>query len=152
MWQMIKNFRSFLIAFGEAFKKAFTVKYRTDNVERIPDFERTRGELIMNLPDCIGCGICVTTCPNNALKLVPYESENPKNKKKVAPELNLGVCSYCALCVDECPYDVLAMGQIYDRAYLAMADMHRTPVKMYEEWIEQRGEEERDEEIEEEGA
>ena len=147
MFQMLRNVRSFFIAVGEAIRKAYTVKWRTDNQERIPEFERVRGEPILNIPECVGCGICVTTCPNNALKLVDYDSPNPKNKKKLAPELDLGVCSYCALCVDECPYDAIQMGRNFDRAYLTMEDMHRSPAKMYEDWIEQRGEEE-DEDLE----
>ena len=148
MWRIFRNFQSFLIGIGEFIKKSPTVEYRTDNEERIPDFERVRGELILNLPECIGCGICVETCPNNALKMVDYDSENPKNKKKRAPHLDLGMCSFCGLCVEQCPYDVLHHGTTYDKAYLTMADMHRTPHIMYEDWVEQRGEEEEDETIE----
>ena len=148
MLKMFRNVISWFIAAKQAFTKSETVLYTTENKERIPVYDRIRGELIINLPECVGCGICVQSCPNNSLKLVPYESKNPKNKRKLAPKVDLGTCSFCGICVDECPYDALAHGNAYDRAYLTLEDMRRGPVKMYEEWIEQRGEPEEDEELE----
>ena len=148
MLQFFRNIVSWFIGVREAIRKPYVIEYTTDNEERVTLWERIRGEPIINLPKCIGCGICVQTCPNNSLELVPIETDKPKNKKKMAPKLDLGTCSFCALCVDECPYDALAMGTAYDRAYLTMDDMRRSPVKMYEEWIEQRGEEEEDEDHE----
>ena len=148
MGNLLTNIRSFFLGFIEFIKKAPTVAYRTDNEERIPLYDRIRGELILDLPNCIGCSICADTCPNNALHMVDYDSENPKNKTKRAPHLNLGMCSFCGLCVEQCPYGVLQHGTTYDKAYLTMDDMHRTPAIMYEDWVEQRGEEEEDETIE----
>jgi len=137
----ITNIRSLIMAVAQLFRKPFTTRYHTTNKNRIPDYDRIRGELIMNLPKCVGCGICVETCPNLALNLIDYDNKNPKNKKQRVPELDLGLCSFCALCVDECPYGVLEMGQVYDRAYLTEEDMHRSPEEMYEDWIEQKGQE-----------
>ena len=144
-WKALRNVRSMLIGIVEFVKKAPTVTYRTDNEERIPMYDRLRGELILNLPKCIGCAICSEVCPNNALNMVEYDSDNPKNKRKQAPHLDLGMCSFCGLCVEHCPYDVIQHGTKYDGAYLTMADMHRSPEMMYEDWVDQRGEEEEEE-------
>jgi len=129
------------MAIAQMFKKPFTTKYHTTNKERIVEYDRLRGELIMNLPKCVGCTLCVQACPNAALKMVSYDNGNPRNKKKHVPSFNLGLCSFCALCVEACPYDVLEMGKVYDRAYATMEDMLRSPEEMYEDWIEQKGEE-----------
>lgn len=47
---------------------------------------------------CTGCGICVKTCPVNALSI-------NDQKRAVVSEL----CTLCSICVDSCPFESLAV-------------------------------------------
>ncbi len=143
---MLSNLRSWIIGFLGLFKKPITVKYRSDNEERIPLYDRLRGELILNLPNCRGCGFCVDACPNESLKMIDYDNGNPKNKDKKVPQHNLAMCTYCDLCVDACPFDTLKAGLVYDSAFYDVEEMIRSPEQLYEAWKEQRGKNEEEEE------
>jgi len=69
-------------------------------------------------PSCIGCGICVNTCPEKALD---------KTEKGIL--INRSICNGCGLCTEECPttamellgkkwnVDDLACELVKDRAY-----------------------------------
>lgn len=141
MSELISIIRTFFIAVKYLFKRPFTVKYHPNNDERIAPPERLRGELILNLPKCVGCALCFEACPNgNALEMVPYDNGNPKNKKKQVPQYNVGGCTFCGLCTEACPYGVLRMGKVYDRAYTNYEEMVHTPEELYEEWKRQMGE------------
>ncbi len=45
---------------------------------------------------CTGCGVCVDSCPSDALKL-----EGDK------VEVDVDACIDCGICVDECPVEAL---------------------------------------------
>ncbi|MDA8391564.1 MAG: 4Fe-4S binding protein [Actinomycetota bacterium] len=46
---------------------------------------------------CTGCGLCIPTCPEQALR-----------RARGAPELDAGRCSGCLECVEVCPTGTLA--------------------------------------------
>ncbi len=48
---------------------------------------------IINTDECIGCGICVDSCPQEVLEVV----------NGVAEVVNEEACIACGDCVEECP-------------------------------------------------
>ena len=55
-------------------------------------------------PDiCIGCGICVSLCPYQAIQMVK------KDKKKKAQTISAS-CKGCGICASHCPKLAIAMG------------------------------------------
>lgn len=52
---------------------------------------------VVQVDKCIGCGVCVDACPQNAIKM--------NNHAIVDPEL----CTACAICVSECPTDAITI-------------------------------------------
>lgn len=47
---------------------------------------------------CAGCGICVMTCPEEALRLWGYVRVEKER------------CTECLMCIDECPAEALSPG------------------------------------------
>ncbi|MDQ3680379.1 MAG: 4Fe-4S binding protein [Actinomycetota bacterium] len=47
---------------------------------------------------CTGCGLCIATCPERALR------PGPKR-----PRADEGGCSACLACVEVCPVDAIAV-------------------------------------------
>ncbi len=87
----------------------FPVKHAPSNVTRliekvqrgevkinppVPVPEGFRGKLHYNPERCIGCRLCITVCPADAMEWIP---ELRKIRHYVSR------CMFCALCVDVCP-------------------------------------------------
>ena len=51
----------------------------------------------INVDECIGCGICVDECPQEALTV------------NDTCEVDADACIDCGICVDACPQDALAL-------------------------------------------
>ncbi len=51
---------------------------------------------------CTGCGICVKTCPVQALSI------NDQNRATVSED-----CTLCSICVDSCPFESLALHHLF---------------------------------------
>lgn len=49
---------------------------------------------------CTGCGVCVTKCPVNAIKIDLTEGESPLKKK--IPKIDLSICLGCGVCALKC--------------------------------------------------
>lgn len=52
---------------------------------------------VVNEADCIGCGICVDACPNEAISMDGVAKIDPDN------------CIDCEACVGECPQSAISM-------------------------------------------
>jgi formate hydrogenlyase subunit 6/NADH:ubiquinone oxidoreductase subunit I len=78
------------------FNKPATSHYPFEKAQVQEDF---RGQPILNMNQCISCGICHLNCPAKAIEMVPV---NGKKGKKY-PQFNLGKCVFCYECVDVCP-------------------------------------------------
>ena len=75
------------------FAKPATSKYPFEKAQVQEDF---RGEPVLNMEKCIGCGTCCRNCPAKAIEMVEV------NGKKY-PQINLGKCVFCYQCIDTCP-------------------------------------------------
>ncbi|MCX6000872.1 MAG: 4Fe-4S binding protein [Chloroflexi bacterium] len=51
--------------------------------------------LVVNEDKCVGCGLCVSTCPNEALKAWGVCRVREED------------CTECLICIDYCPADAL---------------------------------------------
>lgn len=62
---------------------------------------------------CVACGLCVTICPPDAIKVVPYEDEGGRRypKEFIIDELR---CIFCGFCAEACPMDAIELTKVYD--------------------------------------
>ncbi|MBW2965126.1 4Fe-4S binding protein [Candidatus Woesearchaeota archaeon] len=94
----------------QALKKPFTnpfpsrhaPDYTTDLKKVNPPVdvpEGFRGKIKYDRAKCIGCRMCVTVCPANAMEFLP-------NDKKIKHHVLR--CTMCAICVEACPVQALS--------------------------------------------
>ena len=66
-----------------------------------PKVDFTRGEkmvAVVNKDECVGCGVCVDACPNEAIKMVDDIAV-----------IEADLCIDCEACVGECPNSAISM-------------------------------------------
>jgi ferredoxin len=71
--------------------KLFDEQRSLKRLEEVKEAE----ELEREEPTCVNCGMCVSVCPYDALKLVNDELSFERN-----------LCTECGLCSDVCPVGV----------------------------------------------
>ena len=57
---------------------------------------------IIDEEKCVGCGICVDTCPKNVIEIV----------ENVAKAVRVKECDGCDACAESCPNDAIQMKEI----------------------------------------
>lgn len=92
------------ITWGHTFEKDITIQYPE---ERPFLQERFRGCLNFDYKNCIICGLCVKTCPNNVLSYETAPIEGSKKKRLLSYTIDLQYCMFCNLCVEACPKSTL---------------------------------------------
>lgn len=80
-------------ALKSLFKKPVTVQYITKPGEVVPVSERYRGRIVYDREACIGCLLCIRTCPSGAISVT--------EDGKVA--FSLDRCIFCGQCGETCP-------------------------------------------------
>ena len=60
-----------------------------------------RGKHVVDFKRCIGCGNCVTICPNDCMWLEKLEDQELGKIER--PGIDFGRCLFCGLCVEVCP-------------------------------------------------
>lgn len=95
-------------------KKPATRNYPFQVREPFPNY---RGELVINIDDCIFCGMCSRKCPSQCITV---------DKKAGTWQCDPHACVYCGYCRDSCPTKCLSM-----------KDVHRKPMTEKITWIEQ---------------
>jgi electron transport complex protein RnfB len=98
-----------------------------------------RGLAEVDREKCTACGICVTECPVNVIKLVPERSMvhvlcNSKNKGADVRKLCKVGCIACMLCQKHCPSEAVEVKDLlafidYDRCNHARVCIGKCPTK-----------------------
>jgi NADH-quinone oxidoreductase subunit I len=92
-------------------EKPVTVQYPEQKRE-MP--ERFRFRIFLKLDDCVGCTLCEQVCPNGSIKMQPVDRENPRNKRKIYPDVNFGTCTVCRNCQEICPTDAIYLTNVFE--------------------------------------
>jgi len=69
----------------------------------------TRHVLTLDDDRCIGCGICETICPKQAIQLSPPVTQDGKLVEKPRVDFEADKCVFCGECVDLCPTNAIRM-------------------------------------------
>ncbi len=64
---------------------------------------------------CIGCGICETVCPKEAIALTEAEVENGRMKARAKVEIDPAKCIMCGTCVVFCPSGALGATEDWEK-------------------------------------
>jgi len=103
IWTLIKQ------GFSKPGTNPFPKKYAPDSVGKlgkinppIPLPEDFRGKIKYDRKKCIGCKMCVTVCPANAMEYI-------QDVKKIKHYVSR--CAFCKQCVDVCPVKALRMSE-----------------------------------------
>ena len=67
---------------GNFFTRNRSLKEEDDGNRTRCDFYVADGKTVLDLDRCIGCGLCVTTCPTDALRLL----RKPKTEQPYVPK------------------------------------------------------------------
>ncbi|MCX7922827.1 MAG: 4Fe-4S dicluster domain-containing protein [Clostridia bacterium] len=78
-----------------------TRKYPFEKREPLKD---TRGQVGINIDDCIFCSICSRKCPSDAINV---------NKAEKSWEINHFKCVMCGVCAEVCPKKCVDMVEQY---------------------------------------
>ena len=80
--------------------------------------ERYRGILMLEIKECIACGMCSATCPADIIDIRTSYDENG-NRKLDSYHLAQDVCLFCGLCAEACPTGAITMTNDYEVAVLS---------------------------------
>ena len=86
------------------FRKPVTVQYLTKAGEMVPVPERYRGKIVYDKEACIGCLLCIRTCPSGTITAT--------EEKKVT--FNIARCIFCGQCAEICPTDAIKLGSNFE--------------------------------------
>ena len=102
-----------LTVFKHGFQKPVTVQYPEEK-ETLPD--RFKYRIFLSMDDCVGCTLCEQVCPNLTISMQHVERENPRNKRKLYPDVNFGTCTVRRNCEEICPTDAIYLTHVFETA------------------------------------
>lgn len=91
-------------AFQSLFKRPVTVQYLTKPGEGVLVPERFRGKITYNKDACIGCLLCIRTCPSGVITATA--------EKKV--KFDVARCVFCGQCAEICPKNAVALSSEFE--------------------------------------
>jgi 4Fe-4S ferredoxin len=83
-------------------------KTETENqllIERIHHAKRYA--LTIDKTLCVGCEICKTVCPREAIKITKAEKKQGEKVQKPVIDVDLEKCHYCGICNSICPFGAI---------------------------------------------
>lgn len=86
------------------FKKPVTVQYLTKPGEMVPVPERFRGKIIYDKNSCIGCLLCIRTCPSGVITATA--------ERKV--KFDVARCMFCGQCMETCPKKAITLSSSFE--------------------------------------
>ncbi|MFH2110228.1 MAG: 4Fe-4S binding protein [Candidatus Bathyarchaeota archaeon] len=86
------------------FRRPVTVQSLTKAGQGVPVPERYRGRITFDREACIGCLLCIRTCPTGTILAT--------EDRKV--EFRLDHCIFCGQCVEICPKDAVKHTSNYE--------------------------------------
>ena len=108
---LIGTLKAMWIVGKHMFQKPVTTQYPE---ERKPMPDRFRFRIFLSLDDCVGCTLCEQVCPNLSIHMNKVERENPRNKRKIYPDVNFGTCTVCRNCEEICPTDAIYLTHVFE--------------------------------------
>ncbi len=66
--------------------------------------------IILDVDECVLCGLCADVCPLDLIALVPSAEVDPEIVGGTALTLDERACIRCGLCIERCPPRALTMG------------------------------------------
>jgi formate hydrogenlyase subunit 6/NADH:ubiquinone oxidoreductase subunit I len=78
--------------------------------ERDQPVEGMRAKVSWEIEKCIGCALCVKTCPSSAIELIG-------RGKKAEIRYYVGRCIFCGECVDICPTKTIYTTEEFELAF-----------------------------------
>lgn len=108
------------------------IKSETDSellVERI--VHARRYSLSLNKTRCVGCEICQTVCPREAIEIKEVVKVDGEKAKRPLIDIDEEKCQYCGICNAICPFSALEL-QIDDENIVPVLKMESFPQVIHE--------------------
>ncbi len=100
---------------SQIFKSPATQKYPFVKPQMPEGF---RGRQILNIDECISCGLCSRDCPAAAIEMVDVEGYE---KKK--PLFLLDKCVFCYQCQESCAKKAITPSDFFEMASILKSDL-----------------------------
>jgi NADH-quinone oxidoreductase subunit I len=121
--------RGLMTTLKSMFGKPITVQYPED---KLPVSPRFKGRHFLDryengLEKCIGCSLCASACPADAIFV---EASENTDQKRFSPgerfastyEINMLRCIFCGYCEDACPTEAIVLGDNYELSFTDRRD------------------------------
>ena len=107
--------RGLRLTLSKFFSRPVTVRYPEHKREVAP---RWRGIHYFEWNEqgdtrCVACGLCVTICPSQCIRLVAIERDGGERYPEIY-EINTVRCIYCGFCAEACPVNAIKLGRNYE--------------------------------------
>jgi len=93
-------------------------------IERI--LHAKRYSLVVDKSLCVGCEICKTVCPREAIKVTKVDKKLEEKTQKSKIDIDLEKCHYCGICNSMCPFGAIKV-YVDDKNVLSVVEKKSFP-------------------------